>query len=504
MNTLEQQRVAHALPNVEEQRVFIDKGYDVDEQGRPLHPWVDRRNTLPDGKDTFYHWGPNYTVDPIVMTDEENPSILLVRRQDNGLMALPGGFVDGNESASQAAGRELMEETGLVAPNASPISIYSGPVDDYRSTRHTWPETTAMLWCIPTQQVVEGGDDAKEATWVRLSDLRGDIALHGSHATLIDMAIRQHGTALQKLDYFGDASEHVRPKGGHMGYDRTVVTLPTGERIFVKAHDPEHFSDGTREQHSRAYLEREYTVYQSLLEQYPHVPHDVQLHQDVLLTMEAFDERDGWHWRLPDDIGLRHRYVTDILDALERMESVTVTTSSLLPSSYNEIARASWPEVTKLRPAIEALLSSSPIAGARDLLVSLDDYIEHATPGHSVTMDSFAHFDIRQSNVAWHPELGTKVIDWSWADIGPRLFDSTSFLIDTAKAGFDITPYRGEFSQDHASLLIGFWLVRSIQPNIHGTDVREQQLASAIAAHRLCQEPFTTETKNPLPSRTAS
>ncbi|MEM8640694.1 MAG: NUDIX hydrolase [Cyanobacteria bacterium P01_G01_bin.54] len=59
--------------------------------------------------------------------------LVLVRRRDDGKWSLPGGFVDWGESVSQAARRELWEETGLELLEISRlVGIYSAPDRDPR------------------------------------------------------------------------------------------------------------------------------------------------------------------------------------------------------------------------------------------------------------------------------------------------------------------------------------------------------------------------------------
>jgi ADP-ribose pyrophosphatase YjhB (NUDIX family) len=274
---------------------------EFDSFERPLHPWEHCRDSLPEGKGSFYHWGPNYTVDPIVMTNNSAPSMLLIKRGDNGMYALPGGFIDDNEDTTAAAKRELGEETHYEASLDLPCVVYKGPVEDHRSTRNAWPETTALLWQVDDESTVVGDDDATIACWIPLRELRRINKFHGSHRALIEMAITEHGTPLQKMEYFSDDTEFTIPSGGHMGYDRTVATLPTAERFFVKSHNPSHFTDKIREAHSRLYLEKEYHVYESLRDEFPFIPRNVTLHNDTALSMEAYDARDGWLWRIPTD-----------------------------------------------------------------------------------------------------------------------------------------------------------------------------------------------------------
>lgn len=154
----------------------------------PIHPWIDRLTKLPEGKGNFYHFGPNYTVDPIVLTSDAIPSILLIERKDTHTWALPGGFVDGDEQLVEAGLRELQEETHLELTETEPVVLYQGPVNDHRTTRNAWPETTALLWRVDSVQKVAAGDDAAKAVWIPIDQLPEN--LHGSHAHLIELALQ--------------------------------------------------------------------------------------------------------------------------------------------------------------------------------------------------------------------------------------------------------------------------------------------------------------------------
>ena len=53
--------------------------------------------------------------------------ILLMRRSDNGHWGLPGGYVEVGESVSEAARREVVEETGWTVKIGDLIGVYSDP-----------------------------------------------------------------------------------------------------------------------------------------------------------------------------------------------------------------------------------------------------------------------------------------------------------------------------------------------------------------------------------------
>ncbi|HLO49562.1 MAG TPA: NUDIX hydrolase [Kamptonema sp.] len=59
--------------------------------------------------------------------------IVLIRRRDNGLWALPGGMVDWGEDIPTAVRRELAEETGLeLVKIGRLVGVYSAPDRDPR------------------------------------------------------------------------------------------------------------------------------------------------------------------------------------------------------------------------------------------------------------------------------------------------------------------------------------------------------------------------------------
>lgn len=184
----------HLKPQTtEELRLLQLEGYDFDDTGRPLHPWLidmmcDPEVGVVTGTGKYWKMGPNKTADPIVVTNEETPHILLVLRSDNNLWAFPGGFIDPGEDGIQAGARENFEETGLVLSGEPEKIIYDGVVADARTTTYAWAETVATLWRIDEQAPLSPDyNEVKDARWFPITNLPS--RLHGSHGALLNQVI---------------------------------------------------------------------------------------------------------------------------------------------------------------------------------------------------------------------------------------------------------------------------------------------------------------------------
>ena len=67
----------------------------------------------------------------VVVLFNEKGEVLLEERADDGYFDFPGGGIDLKESAEEAARRELLEETGLVADELDLFKVYSGEITHY-------------------------------------------------------------------------------------------------------------------------------------------------------------------------------------------------------------------------------------------------------------------------------------------------------------------------------------------------------------------------------------
>ena len=110
------------------------------------------------------------TADCVVV--RHRAEVLLVRRGNEpykGCWALPGGFMEMDETIEHCAVRELQEETGIVVSEdmIRLIGVYSAPGRDPRGRT----VTAAYRIDVADSVVATAGDDAAEVRWWPLEEL---------------------------------------------------------------------------------------------------------------------------------------------------------------------------------------------------------------------------------------------------------------------------------------------------------------------------------------------
>lgn len=126
------------------------------------------------------------TVDAAVFRKQaELTQILLIQRKNppfQGGWALPGGFVDMNETLETAVARELHEETGIQNIELKQMHAFSTLGRDPRGPT----VSVVFLGILKDDQQVVAGDDAGDAKWVNIDNLP---SLAFDHDEVIEMAV---------------------------------------------------------------------------------------------------------------------------------------------------------------------------------------------------------------------------------------------------------------------------------------------------------------------------
>ena len=145
---------------------------------------------------TYEHPHPAVTTDVVIFTIRQDElKVLLIKRAlapFEGTWALPGGFVNPDESLEDGARRELEEETGVSGVYLEQLYTFGAPDRDPRER----VITVAYYALIPTDSVeIRAASDAEGVSWFGLHELP---KLAFDHRDILEMA---HRRLVDKLDY---------------------------------------------------------------------------------------------------------------------------------------------------------------------------------------------------------------------------------------------------------------------------------------------------------------
>lgn len=112
------------------------------------------------------------SVDAVVFGYEEgNISVLLIKRKYDpfkGQWAIPGGFIDNEESLEDAVERELFEETGVKINYLEQLYTFGKPVRDPRGR----VVSIAYFGLVrPNAFKISASTDAEEVQWFKIDEL---------------------------------------------------------------------------------------------------------------------------------------------------------------------------------------------------------------------------------------------------------------------------------------------------------------------------------------------
>ena len=139
---------------------------------------------------------PAVTVDCVVFAlDQQDLKVLLIQRDlgpFEGAWALPGGFVQMDETLDQAAYRELAEETGVVVSYLEQLYTF-GDVD--RDPRERVVTVSYFALVKLSDHEIRAASDARSAAWFAIDDTP---SLAFDHQKILDIA---HQRLRGKLRY---------------------------------------------------------------------------------------------------------------------------------------------------------------------------------------------------------------------------------------------------------------------------------------------------------------
>jgi 8-oxo-dGTP pyrophosphatase MutT (NUDIX family) len=123
--------------------------------------------------------------------------VLLIRRTDNDLYAIPGGAVELGETLTAAVRREVMEETGIAVVVTGLVGVYSDPehVIEF-SDGEVRQEFSVCFRAEPVGGELRTSGESKEVLWVA----PGDLERRNIH-TSIRLRVR-HGLEARVEPYY--------------------------------------------------------------------------------------------------------------------------------------------------------------------------------------------------------------------------------------------------------------------------------------------------------------
>jgi ADP-ribose pyrophosphatase YjhB (NUDIX family) len=111
---------------------------------------------------------------------EESGRLLMIRRTDNDLYAIPGGAQEIGETISQTVVREVKEETGILVEVTGLIGVYSDPEHVIAfADGEVRQEFSLCFRARPTQGELRTSSESKEVLWVEPARLN-DLNIHPS------------------------------------------------------------------------------------------------------------------------------------------------------------------------------------------------------------------------------------------------------------------------------------------------------------------------------------
>lgn len=151
-----------------------------------------------------HYYDPNSpTANSIVVAatafvQDDQGRVLLQRRTDNDLWALPGGTQDIGETLAQTVVREVLEETGITVEVLDIVGIYSNPnhVIEY-SDGEVRQQFNVCFRARRIAGELAISDESSDVRWVPRDELH-ELAIHESMRLRID-----HGLEHRPKPYIG-------------------------------------------------------------------------------------------------------------------------------------------------------------------------------------------------------------------------------------------------------------------------------------------------------------
>ena len=167
-------------------------------------------------------------------------TLLLIRRGGHpfkGCWALPGGFLEPNETIEECALREVTEETGITPNVLMPVAVFSAPGRDPRG----WIISNAFTSILSENSVTAvGRSDAAEADWfdIQLEETKsGKLLLSLSNENENISAVLR-----EKENRFGLPKFEIENSGG-LAFDHAAIIATSLRALQARIKNFEYIFD---------------------------------------------------------------------------------------------------------------------------------------------------------------------------------------------------------------------------------------------------------------------
>lgn len=126
----------------------------------------------------------------VLVTDEQNRVCLILRGEEprKGFWGLPAGFMEGDETAENAAMRECLEETGLDVALDGLYQVYS-----YRHAEHQTSGVLILYRAHVIGGMLQAGTDTTDAKFFAIDEIPFDRLAFYTHIQALEQCRAELG-----------------------------------------------------------------------------------------------------------------------------------------------------------------------------------------------------------------------------------------------------------------------------------------------------------------------
>lgn len=130
----------------------------------------------------------------VTIVVNENNEYLLEERADDGFFDFPGGRIEEGETPKEAAERELLEETGLIADESTLFEVLTGEVTYYKYWDGNEIYGIDNIFVVRKYhgELKPQQEEVKRLVYVKLDNMPLDKMSKRNHQIINDLKTKEH------------------------------------------------------------------------------------------------------------------------------------------------------------------------------------------------------------------------------------------------------------------------------------------------------------------------